>query len=100
MSPRPGRPAGWLDGKDRAPRSRCGHRPPTAVRAAGVAADRPAGATRPASRQRGPAGSQGENGRTGGLARFEIAVSLLHLLERIALVDPDLDLAAGHRFEQ
>src|SRR5215510_3674574 len=38
--------------------------------------------------------------RPGGLARLEIAVRLLRILERVLLIDRNLDLAARHHAEQ
>jgi hypothetical protein len=35
-----------------------------------------------------------------GFARFQVAVGLLHLLQRITLIDTDLDFAAGDGFKQ
>ena len=41
-------------------------------------------------------GSQCQQRASGGLARLKVAVRLLHIGQRVALVNPDSDLATGH----
>src|SRR5207253_6631502 len=80
-------------------RFRYAHRPPTRARAAHSAA-RPRAAPGARGTQRRAPASQREDRRARGLASFQVAVCLLHLLQRVALVDADLDLAAGDGLEQ